>query len=180
MLLGRMSDAGWRYVPCCDRCGKSLRCYKHFCHLSLSLRLQVMGQFHLGDFVNRIRPGSLVMKMPDSEVAKVPTMLFGTINGTIGVIASLPMEQYNLLLNLQEAMRKVVKGVGGLNHGEWRAFATPLMKTNADSNGFIDGDLIEQLLDLKPDSLEAVLAEMSPAPDADVILRLVEDLARLH
>jgi len=142
-------------------------------------RLEVIGQYYLGDFVNRFRPGSLVMKLPDSQVAKIPTMLFGTINGAIGVIASIPAEQYALLLALQDAMRKVIKGVGGFDHKEWRAFVSPFMRTNADSNGFIDGDLIEQFIDLKKESADAVLSEL-PSIDADAIFRIVEDLSRLH
>lgn len=30
--------------------------------------MQVVGEYHLGEFVNRFRPGSLVMKLPDTEV----------------------------------------------------------------------------------------------------------------
>ena len=63
--------------------------------------VQTIGQFHLGEFVNRFRAGSLVMKLPDSEAAKIPTVLFGTINGSIGVVASLPQQQFAYLSRLQ-------------------------------------------------------------------------------
>lgn len=66
--------------------------------------VQMVGQYHLGDFVNRFRHGSLVMKLPDSEAAKIPTVLFGTVNGTIGVIASLPQEQFLFLGKLQVSL----------------------------------------------------------------------------
>lgn len=65
------------------------------------LWVQTVGQYHLGEFVNRFRHGSLVMKLPDSEAAKIPTVLFGTINGSIGVIASLPQQQFQFLSRLQ-------------------------------------------------------------------------------
>lgn len=119
------------------------------------------------------------MRLPDSELANVPTVLFGTVNGVIGVIASLPFEIFSVLLKLQEAMRKVVKGVGGFEHSEWRSFVSPFAKPAMDSSGFIDGDLIEQFLDLKRESMDAVLREM-PNLDRDTILRVVEDLSRLH
>ena len=61
----------------------------------------MVGQYHLGDFVNKFRHGSLVMKLPDSDAAKIPTVLFGTINGAIGVLASLPQEQFAFLERLQ-------------------------------------------------------------------------------
>jgi CPSF A subunit region len=63
--------------------------------------LQVVGEYHLGEFVNRFRAGSLVMKMPDSEAAAIPTMLFATINGVIGLVASLPKAQFEFLNRLQ-------------------------------------------------------------------------------
>jgi DNA damage-binding protein 1 len=142
--------------------------------------LQIIGRFHLGEFVNRFLPGSLVMKLPDSDLSKVPTVLFGTINGVIGVIASLPEKDYKALTRLQDALRKVVKGVGGLDHNEWRSYPSPFSRSANDSTGFVDGDLIEQLLDLKDDTLDAVLSGMNDYGPPETILRLVEDLSRLH
>ena len=43
-------------------------------------------------------------------------------------------------------MRRVVRGVGGLDHAQWRSFCN-LQRTEPAKN-FIDGDLIEQFLDL--------------------------------
>jgi hypothetical protein len=51
--------------------------------------------------VNRFQHGSLVMQLPDNETAQIPTLLFGTILGIIGVIASIPREQYEFLARLQ-------------------------------------------------------------------------------
>jgi DNA damage-binding protein 1 len=104
-------------------------------------RLDIVGEFHLGEFVNRFRRGSLVMRLPDSDLAKVPTMLFGTINGVIGIVASLPADQYAFLARLQEALCATVRGVGGLSWAAWRNFGNELR--NADVRNFIDGDLIE-------------------------------------
>jgi len=76
-------------------------------HLSTCLEFnrlcdaQIVGEYHLGEFVNRFRHGSLVMKLADSDVARLPTLLFGTINGVIGVIASVPQAQFAFLSKLQ-------------------------------------------------------------------------------
>lgn len=51
-------------------------------------------------------------------------------------------------LTAQSAMRKVVKGVGGFVHAKWRAFTNQYMPSG-NSTGFVDGDLIEQFLDLR-------------------------------
>lgn len=63
--------------------------------------MQTIGEYHLGEFVNRFSHGSLVMQTADAESARIPTVLFGTINGVIGVVASLPPDMYNLLERLQ-------------------------------------------------------------------------------
>jgi DNA damage-binding protein 1 len=47
-----------------------------------------------------------------------------------------------LLSPAQNALRKVVNGVGGFDHAQWRAFSNE--RTTNDAHGFIDGDLIEQ------------------------------------
>lgn len=46
------------------------------------------------------------------------TILYGTINGVIGVIANITQESYELLEKLQYNMTHVIHGVGGLKHEE--------------------------------------------------------------
>jgi DNA damage-binding protein 1 len=70
-------------------------------------RLEVVGRFHCGEFVNRLRPGSLVMRLPDSELGCVPSLLYGGVNGSVGLVASLPREWYDMLATLQEGLKKV-------------------------------------------------------------------------
>ncbi|KAK8512973.1 hypothetical protein V6N13_090284 [Hibiscus sabdariffa] len=82
--------------------------------------LEMAGEYYLGEFVNRFRHGSLVMRSPDSDVVQIPTVIFGTVNGVIGVVASLLHEQFIFLEKLQSSLRKVIKGVGGLSHEQWR------------------------------------------------------------
>lgn len=68
--------------------------------------VQVVGEYHLGDMVNRFQHGSLVMQLPDNETAQIPTLLFGTILGIIGVIASLPRERFLFLEKLQVSIQQ--------------------------------------------------------------------------
>eukprot|EP00256_Glycine_max_P062141 XP_014631544.1 DNA damage-binding protein 1b [Glycine max] len=139
-------------------------------------RLEVVGEYHLGEFVNRFRHGSLVMRLPDSDVGQIPTVIFGTINGVIGVIASLPHEQYVFLEKLQSNLRKVIKGVGGLSHEQWRSFNNE--KKTVEARNFLDGDLIESFLDLNRSKMD----EISKALDVSVeeLCKRVEELTRLH
>ena len=140
-------------------------------------RLEVTGEYHLGEFVNRFRRGSLVMRMPDGDHADVPTLLFGTVNGVIGVLASLPPEQFAFLLELQRAMRKVVSGVGGFSHERWRSFHSEHRGQATESRGFVDGDLVESFLDLRREKAEEVAATVKVS--VEELTKRVEELARL-
>lgn len=139
-------------------------------------RLEVVGEYHLGEFVNRFQHGSLVMRLPDSDVGKIPTIIFGTVNGVIGVIASLPQDQYVFMERLQTNLRKVIKGVGGLSHEQWRSFYSE--KKTVDSRNFLDGDLIESFLDLGRSRMEEISKVMSVS--VEELMKRVEELTRLH
>ncbi|XP_009803985.1 DNA damage-binding protein 1 isoform X2 [Nicotiana tabacum] len=139
-------------------------------------RLEVVGEYHLGEFVNRFRHGSLVMRLPDSDVGQIPTVIFGTVNGVIGVIASLPHDQYLFLEKLQTSLRKVIKGVGGLSHEQWRSFYNE--KKTVEAKNFLDGDLIESFLDLSRSRMEDISKAM--AVPVEELMKRVEELTRLH
>ncbi|KAK9843115.1 hypothetical protein WJX74_007214 [Apatococcus lobatus] len=141
-------------------------------------RLEETGSFHLGDFVNTFRHGSLVMRLPDSEAAQIPTLIFGTVSGTIGVIASLNKQQFLFFEKLQGCLRKVIKGVGGFDHAHWRSFHSE--RTTQECRNFVDGDLIEQFLDLDPHKVEAVAKDMGSNITGEDLIKAVEEMAQLH
>jgi DNA damage-binding protein 1 len=205
-------------------------------------RLDVRGEFHLGDMVNCIQHGSLVMHQattnasgsdsvgdtimgeassstPSSSASSSSsssnsttstiealtsdvrgTLVFGTVSGRIGVVARLTETQFQFLLQLQTALNTIIVSVGNLSHDEWRSFHNDRRYTTKESKSkhFIDGDVIERLLDLSKDKQEAVAALMSKnvipvgitkdddsigvARDISVetLVRIVEDLSRIH
>lgn len=75
---------------------------------------------------------------------------------------------------MQDCLRKVIKGVGGLSHAAWRTFEN--QQQTYDCKNFVDGDLIEQFLDLKRDSMERVANDMGST--VEELLRMVEELSR--
>ncbi|KAF8976248.1 DNA damage-binding protein 1a, partial [Entomortierella lignicola] len=64
-------------------------------------RLQWSGGWHMGDQINRFKHGSLVMTNQENDAPAIPKLLFGTVSGVIGVVATLTPETYNLLNHLQ-------------------------------------------------------------------------------
>lgn len=139
-------------------------------------RLELVGEYHLGEFVNRFRKGSFTMQVSESGAAPLPTLLYGTINGVLGVVATLPAEQYAVLQKVQSALRNVIKGVGGLSHATWRSFTND--RKTQDAYNVVDGDLIEAYLELPAHKQQEVVKGL--AISADELTKMVEDLARLH
>ena len=122
------------------------------------------------------------------------------MSGRIGVVARLNEKQFYFLSQLQAALNTIVQGVGGLSHDEWRSFHNDRRYTTKESTSknFIDGDVIERLIDLTRKQQEAVAALMSKniipvgitsssndAPkerniSVETLVRIVEDLSRIH
>ncbi|GAM28062.1 hypothetical protein SAMD00019534_112380 [Acytostelium subglobosum LB1] len=119
--------------------------------------LDSVGHFHLGEQINRFAHGSFVT-IPDLENTKIPTILFATVSGAIGVIASITKEDYEFFEQLQKGLNKVIQGVGRLSHEDWRSFSTEHLTQS--SRNFIDGDLIEMFMDLRHDKMLEAIKDM--------------------
>lgn len=112
-------------------------------------------------------------------------LLFGTVNGVVGAILSLSEDNFTILNQLQMAMTKVVKGVGGFSHEEWRSFVNG--RRSSPSSNFVDGDLVESYLDMPRDKQEETLRHMTLDPPVggepwtvEDVVRRVEEMQRLH
>lgn len=184
-------------------------------------RLETVGEYHLGEFVNRFRYGSLVMQNQNNQSSTVvsttaesssmgdmqdvgtgsgemgdadsllpmhDSMLFGTVSGMIGAVLPLTKNQYVLLSRVQEALNKVVRGVGGFSHKEWRTFENRRAATEA--RNFIDGDLVESFLELTKPQMQQVVDLLNSDSDGlledktpftvEALTNRIEELAQLH
>lgn len=82
------------------------------------------------------------------------------------------------LADAQDCMRQAVKGVGGLSHEEWRSWSSE--RRTGECKNFIDGDLIEQFLDLNHDTMQWVVDRMGNGVTVEELSKQVEELSRLH
>jgi hypothetical protein len=89
-------------------------------------------------------------------------MLYGTVNGTIGSMLGLCGKTYVFLAALQHAMDAIVKPVGNLSHAHYRAWWQD--ETRHSACGFVDGDWIEQFLDLDRPNMNRVVGKMNANP----------------
>lgn len=149
--------------------------------------LQQVGRFHLGDFVNVFRTGSLVMNHTLDQSAPITSsVMFGTVRGSIGVVAGLPKELFEFLQQVETKLTRIIKSVGKIEHNFWRSFSNE-RKTEA-ACGFIDGDLIENFLDLPRVQMKEVVSGlqfddgsgMKRDCTVDDLIKLVEELSRIH
>ena len=150
--------------------------------------LKLAGQFHLGENVNVLREGSLVLKSPSGAPPLVhKTILYGSATGAIGLIGCIEKPLFDLLLTLQDALARSVTSIGCIPHNVWRSFHNDRQKEPA--SGFIDGDLIERFLDLPKAEMSKICVDlfydfdgtsMKREGTVDDIVKLIEDLARIH
>ncbi|XP_018018027.1 DNA damage-binding protein 1 [Hyalella azteca] len=146
-----------------------------------------VARYHLGDFVNVFCPGSLVMRGEEAGPLGVAQsgVLFGTVSGCIGLSISISGDLYNFLTELSSRLSKVIKSVGKINHSFYRSFHSD--KRVKKMQGFIDGDLVENFMDLSKDKMEEVCSKLTmnvngQAVEMNVneVMKLVEELSRLH
>ncbi|KAJ2780071.1 hypothetical protein H4R18_003651 [Coemansia javaensis] len=133
-------------------------------------RLYVEARWRLGDMVNVIRPGSLVMDVPDPEFPDVvrPLLVFGTVLGALGVVASVEDGRVGRILDrLQTNMAALLPTPGLWDYAEHRAFSADHREVRAF--GFLDGDLIERFLDLPRDTQLLVFSGGGALVDRDLL-----------
>lgn len=85
--------------------------------------------------------------------------LFGTVDGTLGVILGLDMRTTAFFSTLERAMANVIRHVGDFGHQHYRACHAE--RRIHPAHGFIDGDLVEGFLDLDRTTMDAVVTEMN-------------------
>jgi DNA damage-binding protein 1 len=149
-------------------------------------RLDTIGEYHLGEQINKFMSGSLVMPVssnptPSGEQrarrsAKSPKkspnarlrrsivvtgsqVLFGTVEGTLGVVLGLDGRTAAFFSTLERAIADTIKPVGDLNHEMFRAVKG--QNRSYPSHGFVDGDLVETFLDLDRTLMQEVVKAMN-------------------
>ncbi|KAJ3020154.1 UNVERIFIED_CONTAM: DNA damage-binding protein 1 [Siphonaria sp. JEL0065] len=148
-------------------------------------RLEIAGCFHLGDYANRIRFGSLAMNTGSEQANTLrdSAMLYCTTNGQFGSILLLDADKFRILNGVQANLAKHVTPVGGFDHTEWRTFASE--RRRVESMGYIDGDFVQQFTQLTENEMASVFnGEKNgnvkvEAESVDAVLALLEEIALL-
>lgn len=129
------------------------------CHLWASHECRLVGGYFLGEIVRRFRPGT----------SQPPIAVYGTTEGAIGVIASLPPVEYEIMKRLQSNLRTLVRSIGGFSHEDWRSIrpgtfnGVGSIQSSAvrPPETFLDGDFIQLFLDLDYPQMEVISRSLS-------------------
>ena len=85
--------------------------------------------------------------------------LFGTVDGTLGVILGLDGPTTAFFSCLERSMQRVISPIGNFSHQQFRAFTAE--QRLHPSHGFVDGDLVESFLDLDRTTMKQVIQQMN-------------------
>jgi DNA damage-binding protein 1 len=85
--------------------------------------------------------------------------LFGTADGTLGVILGLDNATAAFFSCLEKAMEHVIMPIGNFSHEQFRSFSAE-QRINP-RHGFVDGDLVESFLDFDMKTMELVVQQMN-------------------
>jgi len=132
------------------------------------------------------RHGSLIIQHANEQVTPIQSsVLFGTVSGAIGLVASISKTMFDFLLQVQTKLNKVIVSVGKIEHSSWRSFSNERKTEQAE--GYIDGDVIESFLDLPRVQMEEVVSGlqiedggMKRDCTVEDLIKQVEELTRIH
>ncbi|TGZ72028.1 hypothetical protein CRM22_002338 [Opisthorchis felineus] len=164
-------------------------------------RLADCAYIHTGDFINVFVRGNLVMQNNEERWQAIghPSHLYGTVSGSIGLIIQVSPVLFAFLKEIESRLAKLVNPVGGFAHDMWRAFKAERIVRMA--HNFVDGDLIETLLDLSSEDKAKLVKGLRIPVNMDEfgvagsactsdpetrectvadLVKVVEEMARLH
>ncbi|KAJ3432517.1 splicing factor 3b subunit [Anaeramoeba flamelloides] len=123
---------------------------------SLSLNLDRIGNFHIGEMINSIQP----IQFGGSNL-----IFYSTILGTFGILINIPSNnQINFFYQLQVLLKKKIKTVSGNDNLDWRSYYFP-------NKGILDGDFCELFLTLKKKD-QLAIAEKMEIPLIEILKQL--------
>ncbi|KAK3935797.1 DNA damage-binding protein 1 [Diplogelasinospora grovesii] len=137
-------------------------------------RLELIGEFNLGEMVNRIHKIT-VETSPQAMV--VPRAFLGTVEGGIYMFGTIAPHAQDLLLRFQANLANYIQTAGNIDFKTYRAFR------NAEREGdgpyrFLDGELLERFLDVDEETQKEICQGLGPS--VEDMRNAVEELRRMH
>ncbi|PAV57341.1 hypothetical protein WR25_13738 isoform B [Diploscapter pachys] len=127
-------------------------------HDEARMRLHSEGLFYLGEMVNVFRRGGLAAPLADSQLPFNHPLLYGTSEGSIGLIVRLPDEYGLFFSQVEKLISNRQKNCMRVDHAAYRQFS--VNKQVEATRGFIDGDVVESILDMPRNEAIELLSKL--------------------
>ncbi|OCF61827.1 hypothetical protein L486_01489 [Kwoniella mangroviensis CBS 10435] len=168
--------------------------YANILTFRLKEGIETAASFGIHEEIARFVPGSLAPPTSSSDVL-IPSQLFSTSTGRLGIIGELTPSATKTLDDLQRNLDKYRKGPGGVQWKDWRRGGSSLVKR--DTAGWIDGDFVQKFLNtnlFSPEESEKIIhgsnshehisrisgsGQKEPADRSDVV-RILEAASGMH
>lgn len=129
-------------------------------------------------------------------------VLIGSVTGGLYSVVGIDHDAFTFFHAVEKAVTYLTVGIGGFSHEDFRSFCND--RRSQAQRGFIDGDLVERVLDLSPTDVEAITRRVNDdltglvsatatasvdtgtavgggvVYSVDDFLRKIEDIARQH
>ncbi|EPX70538.1 damaged DNA binding protein Ddb1 [Schizosaccharomyces octosporus yFS286] len=142
-------------------------------------RLRRLDQYFLGEFVNKTRVAALRNPLEGSFVH--PKLISVTVDGAIMLVGD-AHDYADILLQLQDNVRRALPSTGGLSHEVWRKCHSEVAEDLPSK--LIDGNLLEGIVDMplsiKEDIVQGKNGGLPLNISVNELVNLSESLARLH
>ncbi|KAI8336233.1 CPSF A subunit region-domain-containing protein [Chlamydoabsidia padenii] len=145
-----------------------------------TLRMDMVGEYHIGDLINRMHQGSLADEINSGTEGKENTwsIIYVTVNGAIGTLVGISEQDYMLLLEVQQNMITLSPPIGKMDHTSWRSFDNGTRM--GEARGYIDGDLVEKFLALSTKDQHNLVDQLSIPISVDNLQIKIEGLSQLR
>uniref|UniRef100_A0A1I7T0L8 DNA damage-binding protein 1 n=1 Tax=Caenorhabditis tropicalis TaxID=1561998 RepID=A0A1I7T0L8_9PELO len=147
--------------------------------------LESTGFWYIGELPKVMVKATLVAQPDDISIEYSQPIMFGTNQGTIGMVVQIDDKWKKFLVAIEKAIADSEKNSMHIEHSTYRTFVFD--KRQEPPSGFVDGDLIESILDMDRSAAIEILGKVSdkgwdPSLPTDPIeiLKVIEDLARMH
>lgn len=142
--------------------------------------LQTDAEMHLGQYVACFAEGSLAVTSHVDSGDWMRPLLFGCSSGMIGCVLPLEPHLLEIFDRLTNVLLNHLDNPGLLDYRDWRKFKNEARPAEGTFSGFIDGDLVEQFLDLPRPTQIKVVERFNEDRDPVQVEDLVDHLARLR
>lgn len=156
------------------------------------MRLKQVGLYFLGEQINVFQRGSIIgsqQKDSNKDLQSTNPIIYGTVDGGLGAIVQVPNSTYMFLHDLQNRIATKTHNCMRVDHSVYRSFFSERRLEAA--TGFLDGDLIETVVEMSRELLMKIIdgmkykktddggSEMDFVTPEDV-LKIIDDLAQIY